>query len=63
MSGTDHLVKIKYMSPIMLILSNSDSSESKLHFLWMKFTDWMKIVEVSSREKNLISSQGGSAEK
>ena len=38
-------------SPITIIPSNSDSSESRLHFLSIKFTDWMKIVEVESRGK------------
>ena len=40
-----------HISPITLILSNSDPSESRRHFLSTKFTDQMKIEEVKSRGK------------
>ena len=49
--------KIQNISSITLIPSNSDSSESRLHFLSTKFTNRMKIVEVSWRGKNNFDQQ------
>ena len=42
-----------------MISSNSDNSESRLHFLSIKFTDRMKIVEVRSRGKKFQAVKEG----
>ena len=44
--------RIAVKPSITLIPTNSDNSESMLHFQSIKFTDWMKVVEVKSRKKN-----------